>query len=172
MFSLTKDAPTSRRAIFSLTAKAAGVGLALAAFGLPTMAPRPTWAATNIEPEEAVASTIKRLFGDRKIQDGAAMMKLEVPAIAENGAVVPAKVETSLPTSGDKYVKKIYFIVDKNRRPMSASFGFGKDAGQAMIGANLRLGGTTPVRAVAEMNDGTLYQVAKEVKVTVGGCGG
>lgn len=172
MFTLSKDALTSRRTVFGLAAKAAGVGLALAAFGLPAMAPGAAFAATNIEPEEAYADTIKRLFGSRKIDDGSAMMKLEVPAIAENGSVVPVRVETSFPTAGDKYVKKIYFIADRNRRPMSANFGFGKDAGQAMVGANLRLGGTTPVRAVVEMSDGTLYQVAKEVKVTVGGCGG
>ena len=44
--------------------------------------------------------------------------------------------------------------------------------GQAYVGTNLRLGESTEVRAVVEMSDGTLLQAKREVKVTVGGCGG
>ena len=46
------------------------------------------------------------------------------------------------------------------------------EAGQAYVGANIRLGETTEVRAIVEQSDGTLLQAKREVKVTVGGCGG
>jgi sulfur-oxidizing protein SoxY len=162
----------TRRAFMDWAGKTLRCGVAMAAFGAVAVGPLASQAATNIEPEEKVAETIKRLFGANKLQDGAALMKLDLPEIAENGSVVPVRLDTTLPTAGAKYVKKVYFIVDNNRRPMAASFMFSPDAGQALIGANLRLGGTTPVRAVVELNDGGLYQVQKEVKVTVGGCGG
>ncbi len=172
MFDRTWYAALTRRAFMDWAGKTLRCGVAMAAFGAVAVGPLATLAATNIEPEEKVAETIKRLFGANTLQDGAAMLKLDVPEIAENGSVVPARLDTTLPTSGAKYVKKVYFIIDNNRRPLAATFAFSPDAGQALIGANLRLGGTTPVRAVVEMNDGGLFQVQKEVKVTVGGCGG
>lgn len=172
MIDIVWRAEPTRRAFVNWAGKALRCGVAMAAFGAVSLGPLTSQAASNIEPEEKVADTIKRLFGANKLQDGASMMKLDVPEIAENGSVVPVRLDTTLPTSGAKHVKKIYFIVDNNRRPMAATFAFSPDAGQALIGANLRLGGTTPVRAVVEMSDGGFFQVQKEVKVTVGGCGG
>jgi sulfur-oxidizing protein SoxY len=70
------------------------------------------------------------------------------------------------------YVKNIYIISDKNRRPMNGKFTLTPEMGTASIGTNLRLGESTDVRAIAELSDGTLLMVKREVKVTVGGCGG
>ncbi|MBI5378569.1 MAG: thiosulfate oxidation carrier protein SoxY [Nitrospirae bacterium] len=123
-------------------------------------------------PEEKVEETLKRLFGNRPLKDGAGKVKLETPLIAENGAVVPLSVEAKLPMTPANYAKHIYLIADKNRRPMTARFTLTPDSGEAFVGANIRLGATTDVRAVVEMSDGTLYQVKNHVKVTVGGCGG
>ncbi len=115
---------------------------------------------------------MKRLFAGRPIKDGAAAIKLELPLIAENGAVVPLTVEVAAPMTPQSYVKAIYVISDKNRRPLNAKFNLTPAMGQAYVGTNLRLGETTDVRAVVEMSDGTLLQAKREVKVTVGGCGG
>ena len=172
MFDRGWGARLTRRVLMICAGKGVRGGAALAAFGAAAMGPLAPLAAANVEPEEKVADTIKRLFGANKLQDGAGLMKLDVPEIAENGSVVPIRLDTTLPTSGARSLKKVYLIVDNNRRPMVASFTFSADAGQALIGANLRLGGTTPVRAVAELHDGALYQVRKDVTVTVGGCGG
>ena len=70
------------------------------------------------------------------------------------------------------HVKSIYVLSDKNRRPLNAKFSLSHDSGAAWVGANLRLGESTDVRVVAEMNDGRLVAVRRHVKVTVGGCGG
>jgi len=126
----------------------------------------------SLGPEEAVDATMKRLFGGRTIKNGDAAIKLELPLIAENGAVVPMAVEVNAPMTPAQYVKALYIIADKNRRPLNAKFHLTPGMGQAYIGTNLRLGETTDVRAVAEMSDGTLLMTKREVKVTVGGCGG
>lgn len=124
------------------------------------------------QPEEKVDATINRLFGNRPIAPADGRVKLEVPIIAENGAVVPVTVEADLPMTPQEYVKSIYIIADKNRRPMNAKFSLTPEVGQATISTNIRLAQTTDLRAVVEMNHGALYMVKREVKVTVGGCGG
>jgi len=126
----------------------------------------------NLGPEETVDVTMKRLFGGRAIRDGSSAIKLELPIIAENGAVVPISVDVSAKMPPQGYVKAIYIISDKNRRPLNAKFTLSPAMGQAFVGTNLRLGETTDVRAVAELSDGTLLMAKQEVKVTVGGCGG
>lgn len=125
-----------------------------------------------LQPEEKVDATMKRLFGRRPIKDGSSVIKLDIPLIAENGAVVPITVEVESPMTPTNYVKTIYIISDKNRRPMNARFSLSPEMGAAVIGTNLRLGETTGVRAIAELSDGTLLMARREVKVTVGGCGG
>ena len=125
-----------------------------------------------LQPEEKVDATLRRLFGSRPIKDGSGMIKLDMPLIAENGAVVPITIEIQSPMTSANYVKDVYIISDKNRRPMNAKFSLSPEMGAAMIGTNLRLGETTDVRAVVELNDGTLLMTKQEVKVTVGGCGG
>jgi sulfur-oxidizing protein SoxY len=126
----------------------------------------------QLGPEESVDATMKRLFGGRPIKDGAATVKLELPLIAENGAVVPVTVEVDAPMTPQRSVKAIYIVSDKNRRPLNAKFTLTPAMGQAFVGTNMRLGESTDVRAIAEMTDGTLFMTKREVKVTVGGCGG
>jgi sulfur-oxidizing protein SoxY len=124
------------------------------------------------QPDEKVDATIKRLFGNRSISPAAGKVKLEAPLIAENGSVVPVTVEADLPMTPQKYVKSIYIISDKNRRPLNAKFSLTPEVGKAAISTNIRLAGTTDLRAIVEMNDGALYMAKQEVKVTIGGCGG
>jgi len=126
----------------------------------------------NLGPEEHVDATLKRLFGSRPIKDGSSAIKIDLPLIAENGAVVPISVEVASPQTPQSYVKSIYIISDKNRRPLNARFNLTPATGQAYVGTNLRLGESTDVRAIAELNDGTLLVAKRDVKVTVGGCGG
>lgn len=124
------------------------------------------------QPDEKVDATMKRLFGNRSISPADGKVKLEAPHIAENGSVVPVTVEADLPMTPQKHVKSIYIIADKNRRPLNAKFSLTPEVGKAAIATNIRLAETTDVRALVEMNDGALYMVKQEVKVTVGGCGG
>lgn len=164
------ETAVSRRAVIRALG---GLGVAVAA-GLPALLmPATALAQTGQpQPEEKVEATLKRLFGDRPMKDAGDTVKLDIPLIAENGSAVPVSVEVTVPSTPEKYVKEIYIIADKNRRPMSAKFSFTPEAGQAYVGTNLRLGGSTDVRAIVEMNDATLLMAKRAVKVTVGGCGG
>ena len=126
----------------------------------------------SLGPEESVELTMKRLFGARPIKDGAAAIKIEMPLIAENGAVVPVSVEVASPMTPQSYVKSVYIVSDKNRRPLNVRFSLTPAMGQAFVATNLRLGESTDVRAIAEMNDGSPLMPTRQGKVTVGGCGG
>jgi sulfur-oxidizing protein SoxY len=172
MATIWKMKGISRRALIGTGVRMIGVSLGLVALSTGMFFGSAAAAVGKPQPEEKIGETIKRLFGDRKIQDGASLLKLDIPLIAENGSVVPTKVEALQVNSSQRYIKKVYFLVDKNRRPMSAVFSLSSDVSKPFVGTNLRLGTTGPVRVVAEMSDGALYQVAQEVKVTVGGCGG
>ena len=165
------DAGTTRRTLLRALGILGLAGLIAPAPGLSRLASAQGNLA-NLGPEETVEATLKRVFAGRPIKDDAEHIKLELPLIAENGAVVPMTVEVAAPMTSQTYVKAIYIISDKNRRPLNAKFNLTPAMGQAYVGTNLRLGETTDVRAVVEMSDGTLLQARREVKVTVGGCGG
>lgn len=121
---------------------------------------------------ESVQDAMKRLFGGKTIKDGSAVIKFDIPLIAENGSVVPVAVSVDSPMTASSYVKHIYIVADKNRIPVVTRVTLAPEAGKASVGANIRLGETGEVRAIVEQSDGTLLQVARDVKVTVGGCGG
>lgn len=124
------------------------------------------------QPAETIEATLKRLFGDRPLKDAGARLKLDAPTIAENGAVVPIKIDADLPMTADNHVKHLYIIADKNRRPLNAKLTLTPQSGSASVATNIRLAATSDVRVVAEMSNGELFQTKREVKVTVGGCGG
>ena len=117
-----------------------------------------------------VETEMGKLYAGKPMAEGKIM--LDLPPIAENGLVVPLNFEVESPMTAENYVKSLTFFSQGNPNPVVASYHFSplmpKAAGQMRI----RLAGTQYVVAVAEMSDGTLYQSRKEVKVTIGGCGG
>jgi len=90
---------------------------------------------------------------------------LKLPEIAENGAVVPVSIKTSL-----KNVQSISVVVEKNPRPLVATFEILPDT-LADISCRIKMAKTSEVKAVVKTSDG-LFSTSKQVKVTIGGCGG
>ena len=88
------------------------------------------------------------------------------PDIAENGAVVPVGAATTLPG-----VKRLLLLVEKNPSMLSAMFNI-TDAVDANVLTRVKMGQSSNVYAVAMMADGKVLYAAKEIKVTLGGCGG
>jgi sulfur-oxidizing protein SoxY len=88
------------------------------------------------------------------------------PDIAENGAVVPVGASTALPG-----VKRMLLLVEKNPSMLSAMFDV-TDAVEPNFSTRVKMGQSSSVFAVAMMADGKVLYAAKEVKVTLGGCGG
>ncbi len=93
-------------------------------------------------------------------------ISVQGPDIAENGAVVPLGAATTL--AG---VKRILLLVEKNPSIMAAMFEL-TDAVEPSISTRVKMGQSSNVYAVAMMNDGRVLYAAKEIKVTLGGCGG
>ena len=88
------------------------------------------------------------------------------PDIAENGAVVPLTASTTL--TG---VKQLLVLVEKNPSVLVALFNI-TDSVEANVSTRAKMGQSSDVYAVAIMNDGKTLFAKKEVKVTLGGCGG
>lgn len=88
------------------------------------------------------------------------------PDIAENGAVVPLGAATALPG-----VKRMLILIEKNPSVLAAMFDV-SDAVDANFNTRVKMGQSSDVFAVAMMNDGKVLFAKKEVKVTLGGCGG
>jgi sulfur-oxidizing protein SoxY len=88
------------------------------------------------------------------------------PDIAENGAVVPIGAATAL--AG---VKRMLLLVEKNPAVLTAIFDV-NDAIETNFSTRVKMGQSSDVYAVAMMNDGKVLFAKKEVKVTLGGCGG
>ena len=154
----------TRRVILRGVASVALVGLGHLPFSLS-----PAFAAADDKyPEDAFkqkseADAIKALYG--KTAEPSDKVKLDAPEIAENGAVVPISVSSSLPD-----VSSISILVSENPNALAASYKI--PAGTVPSVANrLKMAKTTNVVAVVEAG-GKLYSASKEVKVTVGGCGG
>jgi sulfur-oxidizing protein SoxY len=90
---------------------------------------------------------------------------IEAPEIAENGAVVPIEITSQVPGT-----KSIAVVIDKNPFPLVAKFDFMEGA-LPYVKVNVKMGETSDVRAIAEAN-GKHYSATKNIKVTIGGCGG
>lgn len=98
-------------------------------------------------------------------------IKLTVPEIAENGAVVPVKVNVESPMTDADYVKAIHILATKNGNSRCADVMLTPINGKGYFATRIKLGGTQDVVALVEMSDGSFLSAAKSVKVTIGGCG-
>jgi sulfur-oxidizing protein SoxY len=154
----------TRRLILKGVAMVALARLGVAKFGL-----MPAFAAANDKyPEDAFKQkssddAIKALYG--KSAEPSDKVKLDAPEIAENGAVVPISVSSTLAD-----VTSISILVAENPNALAASYKI--PAGTMPSVANrLKMARTSNVIAVVEAG-GKVYSATKEVKVTVGGCGG
>jgi sulfur-oxidizing protein SoxY len=155
---------TPRRLVLKGAATIVLAGLGIVRFGFT-----PVFAAANDKyPEDAFkakneADAIKSLYG--RTAEPSDKVKLEAPEIAENGAVVPVSISSSLID-----VTSIALLVDENPNTLAAFYKI--LAGTMPSVANrLKMAKTTNVVAIVEAG-GKLYSATKEVKVTIGGCGG
>ena len=124
-------------------------------------------AAVTLLPVGASAATVDELVneftGGADVAEGG--VTLDAPEIAENGNTVPISVSAEGAAS-------IMVLAAGNPTPPVATFNFGPLAGSSSASTRIRLAGTQDVIAVAKMADGSFARTSKEVKVTIGGCGG
>ncbi|MEX2495183.1 MAG: quinoprotein dehydrogenase-associated SoxYZ-like carrier [Woeseia sp.] len=107
-------------------------------------------------------------FEDRKILADD-LITLEAPQRAENAAIVPISIKAGIPQTEQRYIRTIWLFVDKNPGPLVGTFRFTPESGRADLGLRLRVDAYSPVRAIAETNDGELHMSRQFVKAS-GGC--
>ena len=144
----------NRRQALGLSAGA----LATAALGVPAHA------------SNDAADLIKKFTGGKAATEG--KVKLDLPEIAENGNTVPMTVAVESPMTDASHVTEVLIVGDGNPNGGMATFHFSPLSGAAEANTRIRLAATQNITAVAKMNDGSFYMASKQVKVTIGGCGG
>src|SRR5262245_45692189 len=138
-------------------------GIMAAAIGLiPLGAP----AAQADDPWPGLADEI---FHGRPLADGSGLIALDMPYRAEDAAIVPLTIRTTLPAADARKVRTITVVIDENPAPLAATFEFGPKAGVTEISTRVRVNSYTHVHAVAELSDGSLHAVETFVKAS-GGC--
>jgi sulfur-oxidizing protein SoxY len=118
---------------------------------------------------EGLAAALKETFGDTPVTPG--KVALELPKLAENGAIVPVTVSVESPMTEQDHVKRIHLFAEKNPLPRIVEFELGPHNGRARVSSRIRIADSQQITAVAAMSDGSLWSAAVQVEVTVTGCG-
>ena len=150
----------TRREMLAHSAQVAGL---LAASGLLPASAQAAWNQAAFD-AKTLADATKALGGGAPVESKD--VTLTGPDIAENGAVVPVVCATTLPG-----VKRLLLLVEKNPSALAAVFDV-SDAVEPSFSTRVKMGQSSNVYAVAMMADGKVLYAAKEIKVTLGGCGG
>ncbi|NJO54624.1 MAG: thiosulfate oxidation carrier protein SoxY [Bacteroidales bacterium] len=99
-------------------------------------------------------------------------IRLDLPDIAENGNTVPLSFTVESPMTEQSYVSDVLIVAEGNPRGGIATFHFTPASGAAEASTRVRLAETQNVVGIAKMNDGSFFMDTRQVKVTIGGCGG
>lgn len=153
----------NRRFLLKGTLAAGAAGMAISAGLLTPKAVMAAWPKAAFEAKD-VDAALTAVLGSASTSDSS-KIKLKAPDIAENGAVVPITV-----TSGISGTESISVLVSKNKLPLTATFNLGATT-EGYISTRIKMGKTSDVIAVVKAG-GKLFSTKKQVKVTIGGCGG
>lgn len=117
---------------------------------------------------ETMRAAIRSVIGEAQVKTG--KVKLDIPALVENGNTVAMRVTVDSPMTAKDFVKTINVFNERNPQPNVARFHLGPRAGKADISARIRLSDSQNVIAIAEMSDGTFWQDEVSVIVTLAAC--
>jgi len=137
--------------------------------GLTALALSGTAEPLQATPAEATTE-IGRFTGGKTAESG--KIALDLPEIAENGNSISLSFDIDHPMTPERHVTEVLVIADSNPSPRVATFRFTPMSGRAAAATRIRLAGTQAVTVIAKTSDGKLLVAQRQVKVTVGGCGG
>jgi len=151
----------------SFLKRAGGLGALAAGIATGALKPADVLAAARNEGAFKAQSTADafKALGISGVTNTTAIA-IRAPDIAENGAVVPIDITSNVPST-----RSISLFVDKNPFPYIGTFDVSKGT-EPYVHVRIKMGKSSDVRVVVATADGKYYQAAKEVKVTIGGCGG
>ena len=122
------------------------------------------------EQEQAWLSRLKSFyFQDKTIVWDESVSSLQAPARAEDGALVPIRIQAGFPQSAERYLQSLHLIIDNNPNPLAGKFKLTPLLARANLELLIRVDAYSPVRVIAETNDGKLYMSGRYVKAS-GGC--
>ncbi|HEY4139785.1 MAG TPA: thiosulfate oxidation carrier protein SoxY [Pseudolabrys sp.] len=116
------------------------------------------------------ADEVAKFTGGKEATKG--KITIELPEIAENGNTVPLTVSVDAPMTADNYVSDVLVVSEGNPNPGVVTFHFTPLSGKAEAQTRIRLAATQNIVVVAKTSKGEFYTGQKQVKVTIGGCGG
>lgn len=126
--------------------------------------------ATTVEEDMVWTGGLRHAyFGDRPITVSDDLIVLDAPERAEDAAIVPISITAQIAQTDERYIKTVYLIVDKNPGPLAGTFRFTPKSGRADLAFRIRINAYSPIRAIAEMNNGDLFMSRRFIKAT-GGC--
>jgi sulfur-oxidizing protein SoxY len=127
--------------------------------------------AQDVDPEtNAIWKKVRAdLFSGMAIGTGGDVVALETPKRAEDAAVVPIAIRAQFPQTNNRYIEKLWLIIDNNPSPIAAVFQFTPESGRADIETRIRVEQYSHIRAIALTNDGKLEMVTNYIKAS-GGC--
>lgn len=108
-------------------------------------------------------------FDDRPIASAEGVISLDTPSRAEDPAVVPIAIRAAFPQTDRRYIQRITILIDNNPTPLVGRFELSPRSGRADLAMRVRVNAYSPLRAIAETNDGALYMTRRFVKAS-GGC--
>ena len=117
---------------------------------------------------QAMQEAIRRVLGEAAAQSG--RVKLDVPALVENGNAVPLTVTVDSPMSETDHVTGIHIFNEKNPQPYVAAFDLSPRAGRAAVSTRIRLADSQQVVAIVRLNDGSFWSDSADVIVTLAAC--
>ena len=162
-FELNKVNTMQRRTFLKRGLAGSAVAVAVGAGLLTPQAVMAAWPKAAFG-AKGVDATMTSLFGGTGTTDSKDI-KIKAPDIAENGAVVPVSI-----TAKQSGIESISILAAANGSPLAASFNLGAGA-QGFVSTRIKMGKTSKVIAVVKAG-GKIYSASKDVKVTIGGCGG
>lgn len=110
------------------------------------------------------------LFGEREIRGQATdVLRVFVSQRADDAAVVPVMIRTYINQTPERYIKHVYLVIDENPSPFGVKFTMTPDSGRADVETRVRMENSSPIRAIAEMSDGSLW-MDSAVVYGAGGC--
>lgn len=162
---ITDVTDIKRRSLLKGTLAASIAGVAV---GAGLLSPQTVLAAawpSSAFSAKGVDAAMKALSGSDNMSKSSDI-DIKAPPIAENGAVVGVTVSSTL-----KNVQSISILAEKNPNPLTSSFNLAANT-EPFVGTRIKVSKTSNIIAVCKTADGKLYSASREVKVTIGGCGG
>lgn len=151
--------PSRRHAIAWVLGLGLTTGAALADTGVPDPDQNQNWLRVR-----------QMMFGQREVHAQAKdVLRVFIAKRAADASVVPLMVRTYVDQTPQRFIKNLWVMIDNNPSPVGVRFQFSPESGKADIETRVRIEGYTPVRAVAEMNDGSLWMDTATINAS-GGC--